>query len=125
MVDLDWSRWPNFSAEELACQCGCGKADMDPAFMDRLQAIRTAYGKPMRITSGFRCEAHNAALGGGPEHPMGKAVDVGCENPDARELVGAAVAEGMPRIGVSQRGGRPRFIHIGGSHDLPTAIWSY
>lgn len=120
----DW-RWPNFSFAEMSCQCGCGSCDMDPAFMDTLQAIRTEYGKPMIVTSGFRCEAHNAALKGGPEHPRGKAVDIAVSNPDAMEITAIALRHGIRRIGVSQRNARPRFLHIGGADDLPVALWSY
>ena len=120
----DWTKYPNFSEGELACPC-CGEAEMNRDFMGILQAIRTDYGKPMNVTSGYRCETHNKALRGGPEHPAGQAVDILVANPDAMELVALAVKYGLPRVGISQRGDRPRFIHLGGSSDLPKAIWSY
>ena len=56
---INWSHYPNFTEAEFACQCGCGKADMDHGFISKLQQVRTAIDKPMRITSGFRCEIHN------------------------------------------------------------------
>ncbi len=121
---MDWTLYPNFSEAELRCHCGCGRADMKPDFMAILQVIRDEYGKPMHISSGYRCPAHNAAIGGGPEHPTGKAVDLSCANPAAMELVALAVKYGIRRIGVSQNMGK-RFIHLGGSHELPVAIWSY
>lgn len=62
VTDIDWSRY-NFSAGELQCQ-GSGALALHPGFIDALQALREAYGKPMRITSGCRSQAHNAAVGG-------------------------------------------------------------
>lgn len=43
-----------------------------------LQPIRDAYGKPIKVTSGFRCYRLNRYLGGSPTsaHPMGWAVDI-------------------------------------------------
>ena len=33
---IDWNDYPNFTEKEFLCQCGCGRADMDQDFMDRL-----------------------------------------------------------------------------------------
>jgi zinc D-Ala-D-Ala carboxypeptidase len=122
---INWSLYPNFSESEFACHCGCGQAEMSPEFMHVLQSIRTEFGRPMTVTSGYRCPAHNEKIGGGPEHPMGKAADIAVSNPDAMRLVSIACRFRIPRIGVSQRAGKARFVHIGGSTDLPHAIWSY
>ncbi len=122
---IDWDDYPNFVEAEFACKCGCGLADMDPDFMRRLQAIRDDFGRPMIITSGFRCPAHNDAIGGGPEHVLGLAADVRCRNPVAEVLNELRIRHQMPRFGVSQRRRKPRFVHIGGSFMLPKAIWSY
>lgn len=122
---MNWNLWPNFQASEMTCRCGCGRAEMSPDFMHVLQSIRTEYGKPMAVTSGYRCPEHNARIGGGPEHPMGMAADIAVTNPDAHRLVEIAMRFRVPRIGVSQRSGRARFVHIGTSKDLPRAIWSY
>ena len=74
--------YTNFTEKELACKCGvCGKgaADMSPSFMAKLEAIREACGFPLPVTSGFRCQAHNAKVSGtglhGP-HTTGHAVDI-------------------------------------------------
>lgn len=47
-----------------------------------LQPIRTKYGKPITITSGFRCEKLNKAVGGvkTSQHLKGEAADIICEN---------------------------------------------
>lgn len=43
-----------------------------------LDPLREAYGKPIIITSGYRCEALNKAVGGVPtsEHRLGMAADI-------------------------------------------------
>ena len=43
-----------------------------------LAPLRKAYGKPIRITSGFRCPALNKAVGGSPtsQHMKGMAADI-------------------------------------------------
>ena len=127
---IDWGRYENFSEAEFRCSC-CGKADMDAGFLDKLQAIRTAYGKPMRINSGYRCPDYNDAVSGsgrdGP-HTTGRAADIGLSGADAREIVGMAYRQGMTGIGVKQKGPHnSRFIHLDDldpPHPRPT-IWSY
>ena len=43
-----------------------------------LEPLRQHYGKPIRITSGFRCEALNRAVGGvgNSQHMLGEAADL-------------------------------------------------
>jgi len=86
----------NFSYAELQCKCGCGGNEMKPEFLNKLQAIRDEFQKPMRINSGFRCSNHDANVssskiaGKGP-HTTGHAVDVGISGADALQLVELAV----------------------------------
>lgn len=58
----------NFSRDEFACECGCGRGmndgDIDPGLVLHLEAMRAEIGRPMFITSGCRCLAHNRAVGG-------------------------------------------------------------
>lgn len=126
-MPLDWTRYPNFSEAELRCK-HTGRCDMDPEFMALLQRIRTAYGKPMVITSGFRDPSHPAERDKAEpgEHSMGRAADVAVVGGDALQLIATAYAAGIRRIGVQQKGAG-RFIHLGGGGPgLATpAIWSY
>ena len=66
----------SFSKRELACKC-CGKCEMDPEFMRRVQVYRDLLGVPLVIASAYRCPRHNEAVGGasGSMHLQGKAVD--------------------------------------------------
>lgn len=47
-----------------------------------LQPVRTKYGKPIRVTSGFRSPAINNAVKGSStsQHLKGEAADIVCEN---------------------------------------------
>lgn len=121
---------PHFSDSELACKCGCGMLPQ-PDFMDKIERVRVKYGKPMLVTSGARCPAHNAeesSTGLDGPHTTGRALDVAASGADALKLILLAVAEGITGIGVSQKG-NSRFLHF---DDLPgdakhprPFIWSY
>jgi len=61
----DRSRWPNFSARELACPC-CGEICVREDALDAIQRLRAAMAAPLTIDSGHRCALHNARVGGAP-----------------------------------------------------------
>lgn len=116
---IDWSDYKNFSADEMRCHCGCGKADMKPHFMAALQWIRTIYGYPMPIVSGFRCEIYDRRVRGVGIHPQGIAVDVSVSGERtfhllSAALVGAGHKTGQMRgIGLLQHGPhRSRYMHL-------------
>lgn len=48
-----------------------------------LQPLRDAWGKPITINSGYRCEKLNKAVGGVPtsQHTKGQAADCGVDDP--------------------------------------------
>lgn len=121
---INWNNYPNFSANELRCK-ETGEIAMDVDFMDRLQALRTEFGKRMPITSGYRSAKHsverNKAKPG--THTQGKAVDVAVMGEDALELVRLALSYGFTGIGISQKAGGARFVHLDTAPRK--AIWSY
>ena len=53
--------------------------------LEVLQPLRNAWGKPMRVNSGYRCEELNRLVGGvaSSQHVKGEAADIACENPAA------------------------------------------
>lgn len=128
-VITDWSKLKHFKREEFECKCGCGRADMQEAFMLDLDSIRETLGFPLVINSGFRCDRHNRTLSGGPAHPAGVAADVAVNGTNAYRLVGQAYEFGMTGIGVRQSGARRnRYIHLDAldteRYPRPT-IWDY
>lgn len=56
---------PHFVEAELACRC-CGKLQINPELVTKLEALRQLVGKPVLVNSGYRCPAHNRAVGGEP-----------------------------------------------------------
>lgn len=119
--------WPNFSEKEMSCRC-CGKAEMDPAFMDKLQGLRDLLGEPLRVNSGYRCREYNKKIGGGPAHPKGMAVDLGINRKLAYNTLVLALAMGFQGVGIKQKG-KGRFIHLdmlpGSSRAPRPTVWSY
>jgi uncharacterized protein YcbK (DUF882 family) len=89
--------------------------------MDRARRI---VGRPIIITSGFRCPEHNKAVGGKPEsaHLTGEAWDILAETSrDRFRLLQAFFSLGVQRIGIGQA-----FLHIDVSLKLPQqVIWLY
>jgi zinc D-Ala-D-Ala carboxypeptidase len=123
---MNWSDYPNFSAKEFACS-HCGENKMQPEFMQKLQQLRKEYGKPMRITSGYRCPKHpiEAAKSSPGAHASGCAADIGAQGADAHEILAIALKAGFSGVGVQQKG-TGRFLHLDtlqGS-TRPT-VWSY
>ena len=113
MQIIDWDKYPNFSKEEFDCK-ETGENNMQPDFLTKLQELRTLYGKPIIITSGFRSVKHSIekkkAKGG--YHTQGIACDIGCDSQQAYDLVKLAYLVGFTGIRVSQAQGKPRFIHL-------------
>lgn len=115
-----------FTEAEFKCR-HCGEAKMDQTFIDKLSKLRESYGKPMRISSGYRCTQHpveRVKMSGNSTgmHTTGKAADIAVEGEEAVQLLSLALSLGFTGIGVQQKG-TGRFIHL----DLrdKTTIWSY
>lgn len=81
-------RWVNFSPSEIASR-GSGKLLVHEDALDRLQELRERIGKPMIVTSAYRCPEHNRRVGGAKasKHLEGHAFDISMVNhdPDAFE----------------------------------------
>ena len=124
MTEVDWGKYPNFRKEEFNCRCGCGENRMRPEFMERLQALRTAYGKPMLVTSGYRCPKHpvEASKVMPGMHATGLAADIGVSGSEAIQVLRLAFDAGFRGVGVQQKGSG-RFIHVD-LRETPT-VWSY
>lgn len=123
---MNWDNYPNFSEAEFTCSHS-GKCDMQASFMDKLQALRTAHGKAMTVTSGYRHETHpvEAEKDRPGIHTMGLAVDIACGGSDAYNIMRLAFELGFTGIGVAQSG-RNRFLHLDTYTKPPRSnVWSY
>ena len=115
-----------FDISEFACHCGTPHDfKMDPVLLMRVDQLRGRFGKPLRVTSGYRCKKHNAseAVKGAPNslHLFGMAVDLACErSEDQYELVKIAMSLGFTGIGIAKT-----FIHLDTRLLKKGKLWTY
>lgn len=110
---IDWGAYPNFTQQEFDCK-ETGENAMQAHFLECLQALRTEYGEPINISSGFRSINHSIEVRKERPgyHTYGIACDIRCGATEAYEIVRLALKHGFTGIGVSQRNGQPRFVHL-------------
>ena len=115
-----------FTDAELSCSC-CGQYVFLPEFLYILNVIRVECGFALPVTSGYRCPKHpvEARKKAAGAHSKGLAVDIAVDRERAHRLIEEAMRQGIPRIGVNQKG-KSRFIHLDIDSSLPSpTIWSY
>ena len=113
-----------FKLSEFKCPC-CGKQEMKPEFLKKLDRLRGIAGFPFFINSGWRCKSHNDSLpDSSPDsaHTKGLASDVRCETGHQRFLIiTSANRVGFNRIGIAKT-----FIHLDCDPDKPKEVyWIY
>lgn len=81
-----------------------------------LQPLRSAFGKPLHINSGYRCPALNKALKGAKNshHTKGQAADIASDNP--HELAKFVLQKKLP---FDQMILYSTFVHISHKHPGP------
>lgn len=113
-----------FKIEEFKCKCGCGRAEMMPSTLEKLEKARELANTPFKINSGYRCDAHNRAVGGKSEgaHTNGYAVDIAASvSPSRYEIVKALIQVGFNRVGIADS-----FIHADDDPSKPAKVmWVY
>ena len=126
---MDWNTSAYFNQHEFTCS-HTGKCDMDSNFINKLNELRVAFGKPMRITSGFRDVTHpiEAKKSSPGAHTTGQAADIAVSREDAFDLLSLALTKGFTGIGIQQKGSG-RFIHLDtlkNTKERPRpTVWSY
>ena len=77
----------HFNSREFSCKCSnknCVDQKISVELVTKLDLIREEFGAPIRITSAFRCQKHQASLRGSgiktatgtSTHELGEAVDI-------------------------------------------------
>lgn len=79
--DLDLMIGTNLNLKEFQCQCTlpqCNYTVVDMHFIHTWNILRTLWGKPIKINSGYRCPIHNSNIGGAlkSQHRLGVAADL-------------------------------------------------
>ena len=126
MIIKDWKKYKNFSKEEFDCSHS-GENLMQTELLDKLQELRDLYGKPLRVTSGYRHPTHpieRVKSAPGP-HTTGLAVDLGVQGADAYKVLAWAFQLGFSGLGV-QHTGSVLFINFDLiKSSLRPTVWSY
>ena len=110
-----------FKINEFVCRCGCempaeARQNIEALVDNVLDLVREAYGKPIYVNSGYRCEKHNKAVGGVPrsQHLVGQAADISVKSEklkvksDLDELASIIVRQGK----FDQLIIYPTFLHV-------------
>ncbi|MDR1515568.1 MAG: peptidase M15 [Synergistaceae bacterium] len=73
----DYTISPHFKLSEFECRC-CRRVMLSSRLVPMLEELRGVLGRPLVITSGYRCDRHNAAVGGSKRslHLIGRAADI-------------------------------------------------
>jgi uncharacterized protein YcbK (DUF882 family) len=130
MMDAQWELYSDFTKAEFDCK-HTGENQMKHSFLAKLQALRSAYGKPITISSGYRSLEHpiekSKPLKNGA-HPTGLAADIRVDRADAYRLLKLALELEFTGIGINQKA-YGRFIHLDTIESNPLqprpTIWSY
>lgn len=113
----------NFTDEEFGCPC-CGKKNISLPFVQKLQIARDTASIPFVITSGYRCQNHNAEVGGKADssHLKGVAADIAAQTSSQRfAIVDGLIKAGFERIGIGSN-----FIHVDMDESKPQRLmWTY
>ncbi len=99
LAPWDAKRWPNFLPHEFACP-ESGEFYWWPEFFDKIQAVRTALGKPIVINSAHRSFWYNQRIGGAPRSEHKKlALDISLHGHNRFHVLSACRAVGFTGTG--------------------------
>lgn len=105
----------DFNSIEFDCHGNgcCCKTYIDENLVEYLQMIRNHFRNPVNINSAYRCEKHNAAVGGvsGSRHKYGQAADISVKGISPAEVAKYAESIGVLGIGLYE-GDDGNFVHI-------------
>ena len=106
----------HFSSSEFDCHGNgcCGSTIINEKLVQYLEQIRAHFGKPITITSGYRCIVHNRNVGGatGSRHSKGDAADIVVQGVTPRTVAQYAESIGILGIGLYETSADGHFVHI-------------
>ena len=106
----------NFVSTEVDCKGSgcCSQTTFDEKLIEILQKIREHFGKPVTITSAYRCPTHNKRVGGatGSYHSKGQAADIVVQGVSSREVAKYAESIGVLGIGLYETASDGYFTHV-------------
>lgn len=117
----------HFNTDEFSCHCECKTPTLvDVELIRKLDRMRELLGKPLKITSGYRCSRQQQKLRDDGRHTAisvstherGMAADLFCANVTGYELAQIAEQAGFTSIGTAKT-----WIHVDTRGDLRR--WTY
>lgn len=106
----------NFKSTEFDCHGAgcCSTTQVDEKLVEYLQNIRNHFGKPVNISSGYRCATHNKNIGGatGSKHSKGQAADIYINGVAPAEIAKYAESIGILGIGLYETDKDGHFVHV-------------
>lgn len=106
----------HFNSTEFDCHGGgcCSQTLINEQLVEYLEKIREHFGKPITITSAYRCPTHNRNVGGatGSRHTKGDAADIVVSGVTPREVAKYAESIGVKGIGLYETAADGYFVHI-------------
>lgn len=106
----------HFNSAEMDCHGNgcCSTTLINKTLVEYLEKIRIHFGKPITITSGYRCPTHNARIGGatGSRHSKGDAADIVVSGVAPSEVAKYAESIGILGIGLYETSSDGHFVHI-------------
>lgn len=106
----------NFTSSEFDCHGSgcCSSTLVDDKLVTYLQQIREHFGKPVNISSGYRCATHNKNVGGatGSRHSKGQAADIYISGVAPAEIAKYAESIGIKGIGLYETNSDGFFVHV-------------
>ena len=106
----------NFKSTEFDCHGSgcCTQTKVDDKLVQYLQQIRNHFGKPVNISSGYRCEVHNKKIGGATasRHKSGQAADIYISGVAPAEIAKYAESIGILGIGLYETDADGHFVHV-------------
>lgn len=110
-----------FKRKEFGCNC-CNEVKISHELTTKLDEARELADTPFILNSAYRCEKHNAKVGGSKtsSHMKGYAVDIRVTSSANRfKILNALLAVGFNRIGIYKT-----FIHVDVDPDKPAnVVW--
>jgi len=104
-MDVKEKKFKYFRYSEFKCPC-CGRNETSIELIKMLDKAREKAKVKFIITSGYRCEKHNAFVKGSKNssHLEGYAADILCVNPDTRYIIlKSLILAGFDRIGIYEK----------------------
>lgn len=106
----------NFKVSEFLCHGSgcCTQGKVDEKLVEILQSIRDHFGKPVHITSAYRCAAWNRKVGGVSRsyHLSGQAADIKVDDTAPAEVAKYAESIGVLGIGLYETDSDGHFVHV-------------